>query len=226
MDWLQQVDGYCERLGPGFWAEPLNAVTNLAFIAAAVWVWPRTRGMGRVLAAVLAVIGVGSGLFHTFANRLTGLMDVAPILGFILIYVFAASRDFLRLPLWASALAAAAFVPFAALTAPVFARIPGIGSSAGYAPVPLLILIYAAILARRAPRLAWGMAAGAGLLCLSILFRALDMPGCEAWPAGTHFLWHLLNAAMLAWMILIWTRHAEAVASPRRPGEAAGGRTP
>jgi hypothetical protein len=30
------IDAYCERLGPGLWAEPLNAVTNLAFIVAAV----------------------------------------------------------------------------------------------------------------------------------------------------------------------------------------------
>ena len=26
-------------------------------------------------------------------------------------------------------------------------------------------------------------------------------------PVGTHFLWHVLNAVMLAWMILVWQRH-------------------
>lgn len=25
------IDIYCERLGPGLWAEPLNALTNAAF---------------------------------------------------------------------------------------------------------------------------------------------------------------------------------------------------
>jgi hypothetical protein len=30
------IDAYCERLGPGLWAEPLNALTNLAFIVAAL----------------------------------------------------------------------------------------------------------------------------------------------------------------------------------------------
>ena len=29
------IDIYCERLGPGFWAEPLNATSNLAFIVSA-----------------------------------------------------------------------------------------------------------------------------------------------------------------------------------------------
>ena len=92
------MDAYCEGTGPDDWSEPINAMTNLAFLIAALVLWPRLRGpemaMGRALAAVLFVIGVGSRLFHTHANRLTGLMDVLPILGFILLYVFAATRDY------------------------------------------------------------------------------------------------------------------------------------
>jgi hypothetical protein len=43
------VDIYCERIDPGFWAEPVNALTNLAFLLAAAFVWPRVRdrAMGR-----------------------------------------------------------------------------------------------------------------------------------------------------------------------------------
>jgi hypothetical protein len=97
MGWLEAVDGYCERLGPGYWAEPVNAATNAAFVLAALLVWRRTAGLplARAMAGVLAAIGVGSYLFHTHANRLTGLMDVTPILAFILLYTFAASRDLL-----------------------------------------------------------------------------------------------------------------------------------
>ena len=36
MAWTDPIDAYCERLGPGFWAEPLNAWTNLAFLLAAL----------------------------------------------------------------------------------------------------------------------------------------------------------------------------------------------
>ena len=50
MDWTAQIDGYCERLGPGFWAEPLNALTNLAFLIAALVMWRRTRGQGMPMA--------------------------------------------------------------------------------------------------------------------------------------------------------------------------------
>ncbi len=67
MGWFEQVDGYCERLGPGFWAEPVNAVTNAAFLIAALWAWPRTAGLplARAMAVMLGVIGLGSFLFHT-----------------------------------------------------------------------------------------------------------------------------------------------------------------
>lgn len=211
MNWLSPVDGYCERTGPEYWSEPINAVTNVAFLLAAVLIGWRHRGhalpTGRLLTAVLFVIGVGSWLFHTHANPLTGLMDVLPIVAFILIYVFAASRDFLNLRPWLAGVVTAGFIPYAMVTVPVFAAIPGIGSSAGYAPVPLLILIYAVLLRRRAPDTAYGLAIGAGTLVLSLTFRTLDEPLCGAIPVGTHFLWHILNAVMLAWMIEVWYRH-------------------
>jgi len=207
--WLDTVDGYCERLTPGYWAEPVNAVTNIAFVAAAALVWRRTAGvpLARAMALLLAAIGVGSYLFHTHANRVTGLMDVTPILVFILLYIFAASRDFLEMTPWQAGIATAAFLPYAAATVPLWSMIPGLGSSAGYAPVPVLILAYAWLLRRRAPGTARGLAAGAGLLGLSLLFRTLDGPLCAVWPLGTHFLWHLLNAVMLGWMINVYVRH-------------------
>ena len=40
---LQQIDGYCERVDPSYWAEPVNAVTNLAFVLAALIVWRISR---------------------------------------------------------------------------------------------------------------------------------------------------------------------------------------
>ncbi|MEQ5795918.1 ceramidase [Paracoccus sp. NFXS7] len=211
MDWLAPVDAYCERTGPEYWSEPVNALTNLAFLLAALVMARRLRGpglaTGRVLAGVLFVIGLGSWLFHTHANGLTGLMDVLPILTFILIYVFAATRDYLGARPWVAALVTAGFIPYAAVTVPLFAQVPGLGSSASYAPVPVLILAYAVLLRNRLPRVARGLAIGAGLLTLSLTFRTLDQASCAVLPIGTHFMWHILNATMLAWMIEVWRRH-------------------
>lgn len=234
MGWNTPVDSYCERLDPSFWAEPVNALTNAGFLVAALIMAFRLRGtrlpLASALVALLAAIGVGSAMFHTFATRWAGLADVAPILAFILVYIFAASRDMLGLGARRAWVAGALFLPYAALTAPLFALIPGLGSSAGYAPVPLLIALYALALRRRAPATARGLGLGAGLLTLSILARALDMPLCGRLPLGTHFLWHLLNAAMLGWMVEVYRRHrsrapgTRAAGSPgRAPGDAAPG---
>jgi hypothetical protein len=209
MDWTAAVDGYCERLGPGLWAEPLNLVSNLAFLVSAIVVWRRCAGLpeGRLLATLIFAIFVGSSLFHALANRWSGLADVLPIALFILVYVFLAARDFLRLrPVWAAGVALA-FIPYAAATVPLFARIPGLGSSAGYAPVPVLILVFALLVLSRHPRLAGGLALGALILLVSLTFRTIDGPLCAAWPSGTHYLWHGLNGLMLAWMAEVWRRH-------------------
>lgn len=211
MTWLAPVNAYCERLSPDYWAEPVNALTNAAFLIAAVLMAHRLRGhrlpIAWVLTGVLGVIGIGSFVFHTHANRLTGLADVLPILTFILIYIFAATRDFLGARPWVAGLAVAAFFPWSEALMPLLALIPGIGSSAGYGPVPLLILLYALLLRRRAPATARSLAIGAGILTLSLIFRTLDQPLCDQVLIGTHFLWHILNAVMLGWMIEVYRRH-------------------
>lgn len=212
MDWTDQIIAYCERGDFGYWAEPVNALTNGAFlIAAGVCAW-RLRGTRLALAwalvVTLAVIGVGSFLWHTHATRWAGLMDVLPILVFILIYVFAATRDLVELA-WYWALAATGlFVPYAiGVSAGLGQLIRGIGANGAYAAVVLLIVLYGLYLHRRHPRTARGLMIGAAILAVSLAFRTLDGPACAVIPVGTHFLWHILNAVMLGWMIEVYRRH-------------------
>lgn len=218
MDWFAPVNAYCERTGPDYWSEPVNAVTNAAFLIAAAVMAGRLRGMagvttGWVLVVILAVIGVGSYLFHTHANRLTGLMDVLPIVAYILAYVFVATRDYLGQRVWVSALVTVGFIPYAMALTPVFRSLPFFETSAFYWPVPVLILIYAAILRTRLPEVARGLVIGAAILCVSLAFRSLDYPLCEATGGlGTHFMWHILNGVMLGWMIEVWRRWRVATA--------------
>lgn len=208
MDWTRQIDSYCERLDASYWAEPVNAVTNLAFVIAALIMSRRSGGdrLAQLLCAVLFAIGVGSYLFHTHAQTWAAIADVTPILLYILIYIYAMNRVGWGLGLWPALGLTALFFPYAWLTVPLFQLVPGIGSSAGYAPVALLILIYAVLLRSRAPELARGLAIGGAILILSITFRSLDLPLCGQIPLGTHFLWHLLNGLMLGWMIEVYLR--------------------
>jgi hypothetical protein len=210
MEWTVYIDAYCERTDPGYWAEPLNVLTNVAFLLAAVVMWRRTAGLalGRALSAVLFAIGVGSWLFHTHATAWASAADTGAIGVFILVYVYAANRTFWRWPVWLSALGAAGFVPWAMVLTPVFRAMPFFAVSAFYWPVSALILLYAVLLRRRAPVTAQGLALGTALLVVSLTFRSLDGALCASVPMGTHFVWHLLNAAMLGWMIEVWRRHA------------------
>lgn len=211
MDWFRQVNSYCERLDASYWAEPANALSNLAFVLAALWCWrrPELRGdaPARLLAAVLALIGLGSWLFHTHAQVWALLADVIPIQVFILLYLgFATSRFFAR-PWWAGALAAGLFLGLAPVAARALAALVGpLNGSVSYLPVPIVIAAYALALWPRAPETARGLAAGAGILAVSLVFRSIDRAVCPAFPLGTHFLWHLLNALMLGWMILVFAR--------------------
>lgn len=209
MEWSAYIDAYCERTDPGYWAEPLNAVTNAAFLIAAVVMWRRTRGMplGRVLCGILFAIGIGSFLFHTHAKVWAATADTTPIGVFILVYVYAANRTFWGWPVWLSALGAAGFVPWAMVLTPVFSALPFLAISSFYWPVPALIGLYAVLLRRRAPETARGLAVGAGILVVSLVFRSLDEPLCSVVPFGTHLMWHLLNALMLGWMIEVWRRN-------------------
>jgi hypothetical protein len=211
MRWTEVIDAYCERLGPGFWAEPVNALTNLAFLLGAVLVWRRTAGdrLARALALVLFVIGIGSFLFHTFARAWAAAADTTPILIFILLYLYAANRRYWGWPVWAAALGTLAFIPYAALLTPLFDALPFFTLSAFYWPVPVLIAGFAVALRRRAPQTAAGLGVGAAILVASLIARSLDQPLCSAVPLGTHFLWHLLNAVMLSHMILVLVRHGQ-----------------
>ncbi|MEM6341455.1 MAG: ceramidase domain-containing protein [Pseudomonadota bacterium] len=205
----RHIDSYCERTDPSYWSEPINAVTNLAFIIAALVMWRRTARLplARSLCVILFAIGIGSYLFHTHGQVWAAIADTTPILLFILVYIFAINLHVWMMRPWPALALTAAFIPYAALTIPLWSYVPVFGVSAGYMPVPTLILIYAALLWSSAAQTARGLATGAGILLVSLLARSVDETFCAAVPIGTHFLWHCLNGLMLGWMIEVYRRH-------------------
>ena len=225
---MRQFDGYCERVDFTYWSEPVNALTNAAFLIAAFYMWRRigsqgagqAAGVARLLCVILAAIGVGSYLFHTFATVWAVISDVVPIVLYIVVYVYAANRHFWRFGPAASALGASLFIPYAAVLGAAFGQLPFFEISAEYWPVPVLILAYSAALWNREPQAARGLLIGAGILIVSLTFRSVDEPLCAAFPLGTHFMWHILNGLMLGWMIEVLRR---AGAAATALGAGAGG---
>jgi hypothetical protein len=205
----QSIDIYCERLDVGIWAEPINAVTNFAFILAAIIMWIRCKNLveGRVLAFLLFSIGCGSFLFHTFAQTWAAILDVTPILIFILTYIYAANRRFLVWSKRMSITGVILFLPYQFLVVSILSSIQFFGSSAQYVPVAILIFFYSSLLHKSKSNLSRELFVGATILSLSIFARTIDEPLCLIVSVGTHFIWHILNAIMLAWMIEILRRH-------------------
>jgi hypothetical protein len=67
---------------------------------------------------------------------------------------------------------------------------------------PLLVLAMLILAGRkRASSASWMMLQAAALFTLSLTARTLDQPLCPVWPAGLHFVWHLLNALVLLRLI-------------------------
>ena len=206
--WNRYIDGYCERLEPGLWAEPLNAITNLAFVIAAIIAWRGLTGqkmpLPRVLTTILLLIGIGSFLFHTYARAWAATADVLPIGIFVLVYLYGANRHFIGLSPWPALAATLLFFPYAPLATYVIVTIfPPIGGSAAYGSIAVLIFAYGILLRRRLPEVSRGLLTGAAILAVSITFRAIDEPLCDLNPYGTHMFWHIFNAIMLAWMIRV-----------------------
>ena len=92
-------DEYCERVGPGLLAEPLNAISNFSFIVAAWAAWRLADRTGtlstgvKVLIGLAGSVGIGSMLWHTFANTLGLYLDVVPIAIFIMLFIWLYTRN-------------------------------------------------------------------------------------------------------------------------------------
>jgi hypothetical protein len=211
MDWTAAIDIYCERTSAGFWAEPVNAWSNLGFpvaaTLAAIAAWRRggaTSGYW-TLVVLGALVGVGSFLFHTFANVWAEYADTIPIWTFVAATVAVAAKRItgLRLrPGFIIGLTAAVLFTVLFITAtdpdPAAAPRPDpLNGSGQYAPafVALGVLAGFAWVQRmpiRGPLLAATLA-----FLAALVFRSIDMEICTTVPLGTHFLWHLLDALVV-----------------------------
>jgi hypothetical protein len=214
MDPWTRIDLYCERTDGSFWSEPLNALTNLAFLVAAILIANRVRReRGRLrwdtalLAALTALVGVGSFLFHTFATVWGRWLDLVFIAAFIYVLLTLSLVRVAGLR-WHGVLAG--LVLYAVVERAVLAAVPpgALGGSLLYLPPVLALAALAGYARHRADPAAPGLAAAVGVFAVAIAIRTLDLPLCRAWPTGTHFLWHLLTA----WVLYL---AATAVLAPR-----------
>lgn len=191
------VDLYCERTDATLFSEPINLITNLAFLIAAALVAKTCQSSLQktpslwLLVLLMALIGVGSAAFHSFANGLTMLFDVIPILVFILVYLFFWSQIKLKEQ---GLKRGRVFILFAALSGLGIvggAKLP-LNGSESYLGVWLMM----PILCFWRGFHPW-LAGAFSTFTLSLTMRVLDASLCSQFPYGTHGFWHILNALTL-----------------------------
>ena len=231
MDW-SKVYSYCERGGdPSFWAEPLNAISNGAFIIAGLIAgWQLARSLRKdwalfewLLVVLVICIGLGSFLFHTYATVWAIPFDTIPISLFMLGYLGYALRRFAGAP-WVIVIAAlvgfflsvryAQSIPCSNELLPM-TRGAGkrcFNGTLGYTPAFIaLVLVGVVLLLQRHPAAKY-LFAGAALFLISMTFRTIDLEVCR-WimrggrGIGSHFLWHTFNGLLLYVLLLAAIRH-------------------
>ena len=194
------IDHYCERAGPGLLAEPLNALSNLAFVAIAVLAWRHSAGVrgGRLLAVLIGAVAIASLAWHGLAAPWARWLDIASLLAFQVAWLWIYTRETLGFTPRHAVLALFAF-GLGLLPAAVHSS-----SSDGlllYLPTLAALLglgWHRRIRSAREPNLLLGAAA---LFAIALALRTADPWSCAALPVGTHFAWHLL-AALVVWIAM------------------------
>lgn len=238
MPWTGQIFAYCERgREVGFWAEPLNAATNAAFLAAGLatlvaWCRRRPEERGRfelALIGLLFAIGAGSFLFHTTAMRWAALADTIPIGVFMVAYLVYALRRFVGLSRVATALATLTFVA----TLPPAGMIrcgggPCLNGSVGYLPAFAALVVVGSLLRASGHAAARTVLLAGMVFAVSLIFRSIDRAVCidtaigGGQLAGTHFVWHLLNGLLLYLLVAAALQHSRRSPSALEPPHRQG----
>ncbi len=205
MDWFQNLNNYCERQTSDFWGEPVNALTNLIFVLVGFVLAFKTKkdNLCLCLSVQIIFIGVASFIFHTFANRLSALLDVACIIFFGITYIFGVNLRFLNTSYLVAILLATLLIPFSFVISFLTVITVGeINGSSWYISFVVLFLMYSFLLKNVFPNLSRALFYCAPFFVVSIILRSTDFIVCNSIPLGTHFIWHIMNSFLLG--ALVW----------------------
>ena len=142
-----------------------------------------------MLIALAASVGIGSILWHTYATSLTLILDIVPILLFIIWYIWLYTRNVIGMRSLFAVASGAAFLIATFLVIPYSHVLHG---ALVYSPglVVTLVLGVWQVTQRMVAR--FTLLAAAGVYMAALFFRTIDNEVCPVLPIGTHFLWHIL----------------------------------
>lgn len=194
---------YCEQLLHSD-IEPVNALTNLAFVLFALLAFYKLRNergvMKFILPSLLLLIGVGSAWWHTEHSTWGDMADTlsivifASVVSILLLYKLLESKGKVVL----------AFVPLLVL-ALAAEQLPYFNGSLPYIVLLVGLIVAGVFHVKKFPGSRNLVIASIFTFALAIIFRSLDMRVCSQFTTGTHFLWHILVALLGYELILLVT---------------------
>lgn len=189
---------YCERSGHELFAEPLNAISNIAFILAGFGIYKllqknkiyQAEYKGVIL--LIFLVGLGSFLWHTTRNQYTLFLDAIPAALSVALITYLLLSKLIGNKLFAL-LAVALLLPSRFLISS-FAPTDFISSLIrnGINAAVFLVIIVCAF--KKYGNIAFEGLIVLAIYLLAITMRTIDLEVCSTISVGTHFLWHIFNA--------------------------------
>lgn len=200
---MTNLISYCERTAEGWTGEPLNTLSNLAFLVVAMQMWHQTAQKKHsgdlstlsrhAIITLTASVGIGSALYHANPGQITLLLDILPILLLTGWLTAGLTGKLCEISKGTSVLAALVLIG-CVLVMSVFRDV--LNGSLFYVPVWVAISVLGLASLntdyRRECLVLWVW------FSLALIVRTFDNTWCGFWPIGTHFLWHCF-AALSIW---------------------------
>ena len=202
MNFSEHIQMYCERTHDHLFAEPLNLLSNAAFLVAGIAIFLRARRShsptyARILSVLVCLIGFGSAAFHAFASLGTLILDVFAI-ALSTLFVF---YMYLGLILKVALIKKVVLFTFLiGLSAGLPVVIPSELTNGSSEYLGILVMLF--LFSRWDPSASGQrhMLVATGIFGIALLVRSFDLAICHLSPYGIHFIWHLCSAYLLFYL--------------------------
>lgn len=199
---------YCENFSANFIVtEPINSVTNLSFMIAGTFLlkiyFKQEKKEFPIywLITLLFLIGIGSSAWHLTQSKIGELLDVIPILLFMISSIVIFLNRIVKWKWYLILITVIGFFVASALAPNLFKNDP-LKTSAGYLPALSALLLFTLFAFINNHKILKCFVIASVLFVLSITLRSLDFLVCTQFPVGTHFTWHILNGFVLYYITL------------------------
>ncbi len=177
----------------------LNQISNIAFIIGAIYTWYTWKQhnsndyFSLLLIILVALIGLGSFIFHTFPSDKTIWIDLIPIQIFGLSYFAYIGTKYFEASNLKIFLALVTFF-FARQYWIVYMPRGAIGGGITHIPTLLLLLSCSILLLSKYKKFSTMLLTAGTIYIIALITRAFDKQISLEFPIGAHWIWHILTA--------------------------------